>query len=138
MYLYAKDPHEAKYQFLVPKLESTCIKHFNDFIGFIEYWNHMDDFYKYIEECNSNKKSKLLIVFDDMIADMLNNKRNLVVTESFIRGRKLYISLVFVAKWYFAVWKYVRLNSTRYFIKKTPNKWELIHQMLTLKPYESI
>ena len=63
----------------------------------------MDDFYKYIGECNSNKKSKLLIVFDDMIADMLNNKRNLVVTESFIRGRKLYISLVFVAKWYFAV-----------------------------------
>ena len=63
----------------------------------------MDDFYKYIEECNSNKKSKFLIVFDDMFADMLNNKRNLVATESFIRGRKLYISLVFVAKWYFAV-----------------------------------
>ena len=63
----------------------------------------MDEFYKYIEECNSNKKSKLLIVFDDMFADMLNNKRNLVATESFIRGRKLYISLVFVAKWYFAV-----------------------------------
>ena len=57
-----------------------------------------------------------------MLADILNNKRNLVVTESFIRGRKLYISLVFVPEWYFAVSKYVRLNSTRYFFKKTPNK----------------
>ena len=66
----------------------------------------MDDIYKNIEEYNPNKKRKILIVFDDMIADMLSNeKHTLIVTELFIRGRKLNISLVFISKSYFAFQK---------------------------------
>ena len=67
-----------------------------------------------------------MIVFDDMIADMLSNKKlNPIVTELFIRGRKLNISLVFITQSYFAVPKNIRLNSTHYFIMKIPNKQEL-------------
>ena len=66
----------------------------------------MDDIYKNIEEYNPNKKRKVLIVFDDMIADMLTNKKlNPVVTELLIRGRKLNISLLFITQSYFAVAK---------------------------------
>ena len=73
----------------------------------------MDDIYKNIEEYNPNKKRKILIVFDDMIADMLSNKKlNPVVTELFIRGKKLNISLVFIKQSYFTVSKNIRLNST--------------------------
>ena len=126
IYLYAKDPYEAKYQFLINKRESTGLKHFNDSKAFIEYSNDMDDIYKNIEEYNPNKKRKILIVFDDMIADMLSNKKlNPIVTELFIRGRKLNISLVFITQSYFAVPKNIRLNSTHYFIMKIPNKQEL-------------
>ena len=90
IYLYAKDPYEAKYRFLIDKRESTGLKHFNDSKAFIEYSNDMDDIYKNIEEYNPNKKCKILIVFDDMIAGMLGNKKlHLIVTELFIRGRKL-------------------------------------------------
>ena len=86
----------------------------------------MDDIYKNIEEYNPNKKRKILIVFDDMIADMLSNKKlNPIVTELFIRGRKLNISLVFITQSYFAVPKNIRLNSTHYFVMKIPNKREL-------------
>ena len=68
---------------------------------------------------------KILIVFDDMIAHMLNNKkRNPIVTELFIRGRKLNISLVFITQSYFAVSKNIRLNSTHYVVMKIPNKTE--------------
>ena len=85
----------------------------------------MDNIYKNIEEYNPNKKRKILIVFDDMIADMLNNKNlNPIVTELFIRGRKLHISLVFIPQSYFVVPKNIRLNSTHYFIMKIPNKQE--------------
>ena len=75
IYLYAKDPYKAKYQFLINKRNSTGLKHFNDSKAFIEYSNNMDDIYKNIEECSRNKKRKTLIVFDDMIADMLSNKK---------------------------------------------------------------
>ena len=64
--------------------------------------------------------------FDDMIADMLSNKKlNPIVTELFIRSRKLNISIVFITRSYFAVPKNIRLNSTHYFIMKIPNKREL-------------
>ena len=97
IYLYAKDPYEIKYQLLIKKRESTGLKHFNDPKAFIEYSNDMEDAYKNIDEYNIDKKRKILIVFDDMIADMINNKKlNSVVTELFIRGRKLNISLVFI------------------------------------------
>ena len=83
----------------------------------------MDDIYKSIEKYNRNKKRKILIVFDDMIADMLSNKKlNPAVTELFIRGRKLNISLVFIIKYYFAVSKNIGLNSAQCFIMKIPNK----------------
>ena len=73
--------------------------------------------YKNIEEYNQIIKHKLLIIFDNIIADMLSNKkRNSEVIELFIRGRKLNISLVFITKSYFAVPKIIRLNSTHYFI----------------------
>ena len=82
--------------------------------------------YKNIEECNRNKKQKILIVFDDMIADILSNKKlNPIVTELFIRGGKLNISLSFVTQSYFDVLKHIKLNSTHCFVMKIPNKQEL-------------
>ena len=74
IYLYAKDPYEAKYQYL--------INHFDDHKAFIEYSNDMQDVYNNTEDYNPGKKRKVLIVFDDMIADMINNKRlNPIVIE---------------------------------------------------------
>ena len=75
------------------------LDHFKDPKAFIEYSNDMQDIYNSLEEYNTGKKRKLLIVFDDMIADMINNKKlNSVVTESFIRDRKHNISIVFILK----------------------------------------
>ena len=93
----------------------------------MEYSNDMQDVYKNIEDYNPVKKCKILIVFDDMIADMIsnNNKLNSIVTDLFIRGRKLNISVVFITQSYFKVPKDVRLNSTHFFIMKIPNKREL-------------
>ena len=86
----------------------------------------MDDIYKKIEEYNPNKKHKMLIVSDDKIGDMLNNKKlNPIVNELFIRGRKLNISVVFITQSYFSVPKNIRLNSTNYFFMKIPYKREL-------------
>ena len=126
IYLYAKDPYEVKYQFLINRRDSIGLKHFNEPKAFIEYSNDMQDVYKNIDEYNTDKERKILIVFDDMIADMINNKKlNSIVTELFIRGRKLNISLVFITQSYFKVPKDVRLNSTHFFIMKIPNKREL-------------
>ena len=125
-YLYAKVPYEAKYRFLINERESTGLKYFNYTKAFIEYSNDMQDVYKNIDEYNVDKERKILIVFDDMIADMINNKKlNSIITELFIRGRKLNISLVFITQSYFKVPKDVRLNSTHFFIMKIPNKREL-------------
>ena len=73
--LYAKDPHEAKYQYLINKRENVGLDHFKDPRVFIEYSNDMQDVYKNIEDYNPGKRYKMLIVFDDMIADMINNKK---------------------------------------------------------------
>ena len=125
IYLYAKDPYESKYQYLINKRESVGINDFNDPKAFIDYSNDMQDVYKNINYYNLNKENKILIVFDDMIADMINNKKlNSIVTELFIRGRKLYISLVFITQSYFKVPRDVRLNTTHSFIMKIPNKRE--------------
>ena len=87
----------------------------------------MQNVYKNIEEYNPRKKRQVLIVFDDMIVDMINNKKlNHVVTELIIRGRKLNISIVFITQLYFKVPKDVKLNSTYSFIMKIPNKIELL------------
>ena len=124
--MYAKDLYETKYQFLIDKRESTRLKHFNDPKAFIEYSNDMHNVYENIDEYNTDKERKTLIAFDDMIADMINNKKlNSIVTELFIRGRKLNISLVFITLSYFKVPKNVRLNTTHFFITKIPNEREL-------------
>ena len=86
----------------------------------------MRDGYKNIDDYNSDKENKILIVFDDMIADMIHNKKlNSIVTELFIRGRKLNISLIFITQSYFKVPKDVKLNTIHFFITKIPNKREL-------------
>ena len=74
IYLYAKGPYETNYQFLINKRESIGLKHFNDRKVFIEYSNDTQDVYKNIHEYNPSKKRKILIAFDDMIANMINNK----------------------------------------------------------------
>ena len=126
IYLYAKDPDESKYQYLINKREGVGINHFKDPKAFIEYSNDMHDVYKNIYDYNPDKENKILIVFDDMIADMIHNKTlNSIVTELFIRGRKLDISLIFVTQSYFKVPKDVRLNTSHFFIAKIPNKREL-------------
>ena len=105
--------------------------------AFIEYSNDMDYIYKNIEEYNPNKKRKILIVFDDKIADMVSNKKlNPVVTKLFIRGRKLNISRVFITQSYFAVPKNIRLNSAHYVVMKIPNKREL--QQIAFNPSSDI
>ena len=104
IYLYTKDPYEAKYQYLINKREGVGIDHFNDPKAFIEYSNDMHNVYENIDDYNPDKENKLLIVFDDMIADMICNKKlNSIVTELFIRGRKLNIYLVFITQSYFKV-----------------------------------
>ena len=157
IYLFVKDPHETKYQYLINKREKVGLDHFKDLMAFMEYSNDMQDVYKNIEDYNPNKKGKILIVFDDMIADMINNKKlNPVVTELFIRGRKLGISIVFITQAYFKVPKDGTLNSTHFFVMKIPNKRELqqialnhssdidfkdfmkIYKKCTAEPYSSL
>ena len=125
--MHARDPYEDKYQLLINKRESIRLKHFNDSKAFIEYSNDMHDVYKKNNYYNPSKKKEVLIVFDDMIADMINNKKlNSVVTELFIEvARKLNISLAFITQSYFKVPKDVRLNTTHFFIMRIPNKREL-------------
>ena len=126
IYLYAKDPYEKKYQYLINKREEVGLDRFNDPKAFIEYSNDMQDVYKNIEDYSLGKKRKILIASDDIIADMINNKKlNSIVTELFIRGRKLNISIVFITQSYFKVPKDVRLNSAHFFIMKIVNKREL-------------
>ena len=89
IYLYAKDPYEAKYQYLINIREKTGLKHFNDPKAFIENSNDMCDVYRNINEYNVDKDCKILIVFDNMISDIIKNKKlDSIVTELFIRGRK--------------------------------------------------
>ena len=126
IYLHTKDPYDAKYQYLINKREKVGLDHFKDPKAFLDYSNDMQDVYKNIEDYNPNKKRKVLIVFDDMIADVINNKKlNPIVTELFIRDTKLGISIVFITQSYFKVPKDVILNSTLFFIIKIPNKREL-------------
>ena len=126
IYLYAKDNHEAKYQYLINIREKVGLNRFNDCKAFIKYSNDMCDVCKNIGDYNIDKERKIFIVFDDMIADIIKNKRlNSIVTELFIRGRKLNIFFVFITQSYFKVPKDVRLNTTHFFNSKIPNKREL-------------
>ena len=126
IYLYAKDPYEAKYQYLINIRKKVGLKRFNDTEAFIEYSNDMQDVYRNIAEYNIDKERKILIVFDGMIADTINNNKLCsIVTELFIRSRKLNIFLVFITKSYFKVARDVRLNTTHFFITKIPSNREL-------------
>ena len=140
IYLHAKNPYEEKYQYLINKREKVGLDHFNDPKAFTKYSNHIQDVYKNIEEYNPGKKHKVLLVFNNMIADMINNKNlNPVVTTLFISDGKLNIYLAFITKSYFKVPKYVRLNSTYFSLCKFQIKEnfiklpQVIHQMLVLK-----
>ena len=126
MYLCAKDPYKAKYLVLIKKRQITALKHLNGSKTFIEYLNDVDDIHRNIAEYNPNKKCKILIVFDYMFAYILSNKKlTPIVTELFIRGRKLNIFLVIISQFYFVVPKSIRLNSTHNLIMKILNKQEL-------------
>ena len=101
-------------------------RHLNDPNTFIERFNTMDDVYENIDDYNPNRKTKILIVFDDMIPDMMTNKKfQAIIKELFIRCRKLNISLVFITQSYFSVPKDVRLSSAHYLITEIKNKQEL-------------
>ena len=121
IYLYVKDPYEDKYDYLINKRQKVGIKHFNDPNAFIEFSNDINDLYSNIDMYNPKKDRKVIIVFDDMIAEKLPNQ----VTELFIRSRKMNIAVIFISQSYFRVPKDIRLNSTHYFLFKIPNKREL-------------
>ena len=126
IYLYAKDLSGPKYEILIEKHENAGIKYLNDPNAFIECSNTMDDVYENINDYNPSRKRKILIVFDDMIADIMTNKElKAIIKELFIRCRKLNISLVFITQSYFSAPKDVRLNSKHYLIIKINNRREL-------------
>ena len=99
IYLYAKDLSEPKYEYLIKKRKKAGIKHLNDPNAFMECSNTMDDVYESINDYNLSRKRKILIVFDDMIADMMTNKKfQAIIKTLFIRCRKLNVSLVFITQ----------------------------------------
>ena len=126
VYLYARDLSDPKYEYLIKKREDVGIKHVNNSNAFIECSNTMDDVYENIHDYNPNRRRKILIAFDDMIADIMTDKKfQAIIKKLFIRCRKLNISFVFITQSYFSVPKDVRLNSTHYLIMKINNKREL-------------
>ena len=126
--MYAKGLSEPKYQFLIEKCENVGIKNLKDPSPFIEYPNTMNDFYNNSDYDNPKSKKKKLIVFHDMIADIITNKKfQAIIKELFIRWGKLNISLVFITDSYISVPKDARLNYTYYLIMKVYNKRELLN-----------
>ena len=126
VYLYAKDLSKPKYEHLIKNRKNAGMKHLNDSKAFIDCSNTMNDVYENIDLYNANRKRKILVVFDYMIADIMTNKKfQSIIKELFIRCRKINISLVFITQSYFSVPKDVRLNSTHYLIMKINNKREL-------------
>ena len=114
---------EPKYEYLIKKRENVGIKPLNNPNAFIECSNTMNDVYENINDYNPIRKRKKLIVFDDMIADIMTNKKfQAIIKELFIRCRKLNISLVFITEPYFSVLKDVRLNTIHYVIIKINNR----------------
>ena len=123
IYLYAKDTNEEKYQYLINKREQAGIKNLNDPHAFIEYSSDMNDVLENINNYNKNRDKKVLIIFDDMIADIMKSEKfKAIVKELFIRCRKLSISIVFIMQSYFRTPKDARLNSTHYILMKIGKK----------------
>ena len=126
IYLYAKDTDEKKYQFLINKREQAGIKNLNDPHAFIKYSNDMNDVLDIINNYNKNRDKKVLIIFDDMIADIRRSEKfKAIVKELFIRHRKLNISIVFITQSYFRTPKDARLNSTHYILMEVGNKKDI-------------
>ena len=126
IYLYAKDIHEPKYEYLINKREQVGIKNLNDPHAFIEYSDDMNDVLDDINNYNKNRDKKVLIVFDDMIADIeYNTNFKRITKELFYRARKINVSIVFITQSYFRALKDTRLNSTHYILLKIGNKKEL-------------
>ena len=123
MYLYAKDTDEKKYQYLINKREQAVTKNLNDPHAFIEYSHDVNDVLDDINNYNKNRDKRVLIIFDDMIADIMRSEKVKAIV--FIRCRKLNISIVFIIQSYFRTPKDARLNSTHYILMKIGNKNEL-------------
>ena len=134
IYLYAKDPYEAKHQYLINKREKVGLTHYDDPKTFMENSNNMQDVYKNIEEYNPREKGKALIVFDDMIADMINNKKlNPIVTE-LVENLIFLLSLLhnLILKWLDEILHTFLLY--KFQIKENFSKLlQIIHVILTLK-----
>ena len=125
-YLYAKDTDEEKYQYLINKREQAGIKNLNDPHAFIEYSSDMHDVLEDINNYNKNRDKKVLIIFDDMIADIMRSEKfKAIVKELLIMCRKLNISIVFITQSYFRTPKDAILNNTHYILMKMGNKKEL-------------
>ena len=126
IYLYVKDMHEPKYEYLINKRERAGIKNLDDLEAFIEYSDDMNDVFDDINNYNKNRDKKVLIVFDEMIADIEYNKTfKRIIKELFYRARKINVSIVFITQSYFRASKDARLNSTHYILMKISNKKEL-------------
>ena len=113
IYLFVKDPLESKYQLLINGREKVGIRNLKNPKPCIDYSQTIDDVYENLEDYNPTNKRRVLIVFNDMITDMESNRKlSPTVTELFLRGTKLNISLVFISQSYFQVLKTIRLNAT--------------------------
>ena len=123
IYLYAKDIHKLKYEYLINKREQTGIKNLDDPKAFIEYSDYMNDVLDDINNYNINRDKKVLIVFDDMIADIEYNKNfKQIIKELFYRACKINVSIVFITQSYFRALTDARLNSMHYILMKINNK----------------
>ena len=111
---------------MINNRKNAGIKYFNDSTAFIEYSNNMNDVFTNIDDHNKQRKQKVLIIFGNMIADIMSSKKfKAIIKELFIRCRKLNISIVFIMQSYFRTPKDARLNSTHYIIMKIQSKKEL-------------
>ena len=131
IYLYAKDIHEPKYEYLIDKREQAGIKNLNDPHAFVEYSDDIDDVLDDINNYNKNRDKKVLIVFDDMITDIEYNKNFKRIIKELLellknyRARKINVSIVFITQSHFRALKDARLNSTHYILMKIGNNKEL-------------
>ena len=122
IFLYARDLSEPKYEYLIKKREDAGIKHVNNSNAYIKCSNTIGDVYENINDYNPIKTITKLIGFDDMIADIMDDKKfQVIIKELFIKCRKLNISLVFITQFCFSVPEDIRLNTTRSFIMKINN-----------------
>ena len=126
IYLYAKDLSELKYEYLINKREQAGIKNLNDPHAFKEYSDEMNDALDDINNYNKNRDKKVLIIFDDVIADIERNEKfKKIIKELIFRSCKINVSIVFITQSYFRAIKDARFNSTHYILMKIDNKKEL-------------